>query len=427
MHVLLYLHIGETEMKKEHFISVYLDTRRALKSKKYPVKIRVFTPSPRKQKLYPTKFEFSEKEFKGVWEKVKSDDRETQKKIQSVLDKYEKVAESINPFSFDEFEKRLFIKQGDVENVFWHFQQIIDRLILNNQIGYAGTYTQALKSIQDFLKDLTGKDVLKLSFKEITPNWLTRYEDYMLRIGRSQTTIGFYLRNLRAIFNGAIERKEIHQDLYPFGKRLYQIPASKAVKKALSKAELKAFYEAEPRSIEQKTAKDFWFFLYNAAGMNVHDLLKLRYGNINNDKIIYIREKTKRTSKADLRPVVIFMTDYMKSIIEEYGNPENEAGNLIFSIVDESLNEQQQYRQITNFTRFLNQHLQKLASLYGLPEDISTYWSRHTFATHAIRGGASLEQIRQALNHHNLSTTEGYFAGFEDDTMKQISNNLMNF
>ncbi len=48
-------------MTQEYSISIYLDTRRAKSNGKYPVKLRVFTPNPRKQKLYPTIFDFTEK------------------------------------------------------------------------------------------------------------------------------------------------------------------------------------------------------------------------------------------------------------------------------------------------------------------------------------------------------------------------------
>jgi integrase/recombinase XerD len=54
-------------MKTEVFISIYLDTRRKKSNGKYPVKLRVFSSYPRKQKFYPTTFEFTEKEFESIW------------------------------------------------------------------------------------------------------------------------------------------------------------------------------------------------------------------------------------------------------------------------------------------------------------------------------------------------------------------------
>lgn len=417
-------------MEKEYFISFYLDTRRELKSKKYPVKLRVFTPLPRKQKLYSTKFEFSEKDFKSTWEvrKVKEAYREKRRDMQAVIDSAEDIAGEILPFSFEEFERRLYLKSGDAENVFGYYQKTIDRLKSVGRIGTAENYQYSMNSLKKYLEATTGRELEKILFREITPNFLAKYEYHLLKIeGKSPTTVGIYLRPLRALFNDAIANKDIKSEIYPFGKRLYQIPSPKAVKKALTKDQLHKLYESTPKTPEQQKAKDFWFFLYNTAGLNVKDMSALKYENLHGDSLIYIREKTKQTSKSDLKPVVVYLNSYAKNFIEKYGNPNRDPANHIFSVFEEGLTDEQRFQRTKNFTKFINQNLKKFAKSIGLPEEISTYWSRHSFATNAIRNGASLEQISQALNHHDLSTTKGYFAGFEDDSMKQLTDNLMDF
>ena len=62
-----------------------------------------------------------------------------------------------------------------------------------------------------------------------------------------------------------------------------------------------------------------------------------------------------------------------------------------------------------------------------LPEDISSYWARHSFATNSLRKGASMEFISEALNHSDLSVTKNYFAGFEDEAKKDFANKLLDF
>jgi site-specific recombinase XerD len=54
--------------------------------------------------------------------------------------------------------------------------------------------------------------------------------------------------------------------------------------------------------------------------------------------------------------------------------------------------------KVKNFTRFVNQHLKKLAKSLGITEDISTYFARHSFATIAIRSGASMEFVSETLS-----------------------------
>ncbi|MEO8760331.1 MAG: tyrosine-type recombinase/integrase [Bacteroidia bacterium] len=111
--------------------------------------------------------------------------------------------------------------------------------------------------------------------------------------------------------------------------------------------------------------------------------------------------------------------------MKKYGNKNKDE--YVFSIISDNDTEDIKHRKIKNFTRFINQNLKKLAKSNELTTDISTYWARHSFATNSIRNGASMEYVMEALNHNNLKTTVGYFAGFEDKDKKEFTDKLMNF
>jgi len=430
-------------MEREYTISVFLDTRRELKNHKYPLKLRVFTPYPRKQKLYQTDFEFTETEFKSVWKTLKprNEVKDKREEIQSFITMAEETAKGLETFTFEEFERFLFQKSGSPENVFFQYDAIIKQLKENNQIGTASTYDLSQKAIKNYLKDSTGKEPEILRFKEINPQWLNRFETYMITPrniidakektvlieGKSLTTVGMYLRTLRTLFNTSIAAGIIKLSQYPFGRNKYEIPQSKAVKKALSKAQLKQLFEAEPMTPEQAKAKDFFFFLFNTAGMNVKDLARLKFENLQGDRIVYVREKTKRTTKTNQTQVVVYLNEYSLNFISKYGNTDRNLKNYIFEVYQIGMTEMEQFRKSQNFTKFINQAIKKLATDNGLPGEISTYWSRHSFATNAIRSGATLEQVSEALNHKNSATTKGYFAGFESDAKRELTANLMNF
>ena len=96
----------------------------------------------------------------------------------------------------------------------------------------------------------------------------------------------------------------------------------------------------------------------------------------------------------------------------------------IFQYIGNAPNEQ---AKIKNFTRFINQHLKKICKANGLPEQVSTYWARHSFATNAVRNGATMEFIQESLGHGNLGTTQNYFAGFDNETKKEFANTIMDF
>lgn len=417
-------------MNEQVFISIVLDTRRAKSTGKYPVKLRVFTPMPRIQKLYPTIFEFNETEFKSIWGTTKPliKHKEIRRQLQAIETKAIDVSRELSLFTFEQFEKKLYRKVGEGENVFYQYQLIIDENKKLGRLGNASNYELSLKSIKYFLKSKTGKEPIKLLFIEITPSWLNNYENYMNNDkGRSRTTVSMYLRALRCVFNTAISNKEINAEIYPFGKKQYQIPSVKTVKKALTKQQLKILFDSQPRTAEQQKAKDFWFFSYVCNGMNIKDIAELKHENLCNDKIIYYRAKTINTSKANLKPITIFLNEFSNSIIEKYSNSNKNPKALLFSILQDNQTDIEKFTKIKNFTRFINQNLKKLAINEELPSDISTYWARHTFSTLAIRNGASMEFVSEALNHSNIKTTQNYIAGFEDDVKKEFAQQLMNF
>ena len=161
--------------------------------------------------------------------------------------------------------------------------------------------------------------------------------------------------------------------------------------------------------------------------MNVKDIALLRNGDIQDGKIEFYRAKTRITSKANLKPITVYLIDFTREIIEKYGNVDKQPDTLVFDIISNDLTPLQQQAKIKNFTRFLNQHLKKLCNANDLPGQISTYWARHSFATNAIRNGATMELIQESLGHGNLSTTQSYFAGFDSDTKKEFAESLMNF
>jgi len=410
---------------KNYFISIYLDTRRAKQNNKYPVRLRVFTPQPRKQKLYSTSYEFTPSEFKAIWESEKPrkiEHRKIKQKLQALEVKAYEVADKLAVFNFEDFERMLYGGRGTRQlDVNYHYDRAIEQYRKNNKMGTASNYDLSLKSLLGF----HGKE--RLAFDTITPQWLKDYEKHMTEEkGRSKATVGIYIRPLRAIFNTAIAEKTISQDLYPFGKRKYVIPSPKGVKKALSKEELKKLWETKPITPEQAEAKDFFFFSYACNGINFRDIAGLKYENISNNVLRFKRTKTSSTN-TNQSFVIVYLNDFAKSVINKYGKQNPSPKEHIFSIIEKADTPEDVRRKVQNFVRFVNQHFLKFAKSVGINEKVSTYWARHSFATNAIRSGASMEYVSEALSHSSLQTTRGYFAGFEDEKKKEIAKKLMDF
>ena len=410
-------------------ISIILDNRKIRKDNTYPVKLRVYSQQLQRAKLYSVNKNMTEETFKDVWqtEKPKKKFQSERDFLDAVRVKALEAAHRTEPFSFDLFEKKMHRKKGDAKNVVYHYNQKIKELKELGNIGTAETYNMSLKSIKKFIESQTRKEPESIPFISISSSFLQKYENYMLSRGKSTTTISMYLRALRAIFNAAIRDNELTQDIYPFGKGKYEIPAGRAVKKALTKPQLKTLLDANPLTPEQEKAKDFWLFSFICNGMNINDIALLKYGNIVGDTIEFKRAKTLQTSKKNSKTIVVHLTDFANNVIDKYGNEDRSADQFIFPIIVKNITPEEAKQKIKNFTRFINQHIKLMAKAIDLPEEISTYWARHTFATHVIRGGANMEFVKEAFGHQNITTTQNYFAGFEDEAKKKIVENLLKF
>ena len=438
-------------------ISIVLDTRRVKQSNKYPVKLRV--TSQRVPEYYQTVFDLS----KDEWEKLPAS--RITNELQIVRNKLKEIEKSalacidnIEPFSFEEFEKSFIqihpnfrqrkqknksVPENNVEfdytpfhkkfpilletlgkpgTISYSYLVFIKKLIRESRISTAIGYHCSYVSLKKFRGDV--------SFSTITVSFLTEYENWLRSQGLSKTTVGIYLRPLRAIFNEAIEDGIIKKEkCYPFGKRKYRIPSSKNVKKALELSDVQKifFYECNPLSPNEQQARDYWLFSYFGNGMNPKDIANLKYKNMDGDYIIFERSKTERSLRSDPKPITVFLTDDMKAIIDRWGNKNKSANNYIFPILENSLSPLRQYELIQNFVSFINDWMKRILKNLGIDKKATTYVARHTFSTVLKRSGASTEFIQEALGHSDLKTTENYLDSFDKETKKEFAHRLSAF
>lgn len=411
-------------------INIYHDTRRAkADGNVYPVKIRVWDGRLQERKLFPTPFDLSKKDFDAAWhsQKVRKEYQDLHFKLHEIRNRAIKLAESISPFSFDVFEKKMYQKIGDGNNVFYQIQEYVKELKKEKRIKTAQSYEQSENSLKKFIKHKTNREKEVLLFEEVTVDFLKEYEAYRKELGRKINGTGIYLRNVRKIFNDAVKRGDISIESYPFAKGKYIIPKQRGIKKALDNSQLKLFFEAIPKNIYQEKARDFWFLSYNGNGMNIKDMLLLKYKDVDGDEIVFYRSKTINTTRKDMKPIKIIINDYIRKIIDKYGDENTAPDNYIIPVMTKGDSEELMQKKIQNFTRFINQHIKKLAKSVGVTEGISVNYARHSFATKSIRGGGTMLEVGESLGHGSDKTTREYFAGLEDKVKRELSDKLMDF
>lgn len=399
-----------------------LDTRFSNKSDgRHPVKLRV--THRRQQNYYALSEYFTADEF----EKMKGTGRKNdhQKYVKIKLDSLEKKAndiiQSMSEFSFPEFEKKMF-PTFNKNDAFEYMKNYEKKLISEDRIKYSISFKTAINSFGNIMRRT------KLPFSEVTVNFLSQYEKKMLEKGESTTTIGMYQRNLRTIYNLAIEEGVISRDSYPFGKGKYVIPTGKNIKKALGANELSKIFKAElPEYSSLCKARDFWFFIYLCNGINVKDLAKLKFDDVKGNTIVFLRSKTANTSRSNPKMISVPILPEMNEIIKKWGNDPSDKNNYIFPILEGEESEIRKTEKIANFVQFINKNMKKLALQLGIEGTVTTYTARHSWATLLKRSGTPLTFISDGLGHHNLSTTESYLASFEDEELINQALKLTNF
>jgi integrase/recombinase XerD len=420
-------------MKHEVLISPYIDMRRTNKKGEHYVKLNVYNPYTKKKKLYATDFSYTESDFNCIYpvdNKPKPRWKEDRENIDAIISLACEVANTIiqkfGTFTFELFENEwhheTVIKPN--QNITSYYQSIIADLKSQDRIGTASNYECSLNSITAY-HAISSKE--PLNFHHITKEWLKGYDKHMITdSGKSKTTVGIYLRPLRAVFNKAISDKFISADLYPFLKSEYTMPASENTKKALTPIQLKLLFDSTPTNPFQLKAKAFWFFSYFCNGMNIKDILFLQNKKIKDNSFTFERAKTINTSHKTTT-ITVFLNDFTKSVITDYGNPDKSPDAYVFPIINKDLSAELQHNQTKNFVKFVNQHFKLFAKSLDIKEEVSTYFARHTFATNAIKKGMSIEFAGEALGHSDIKTTMNYFAGFDDEVKSEFAKKLMEF
>lgn len=404
--------------------AIHLDVRRKVKSNLYPIKIRI--THNRRRKYYTTGFYSKSQDQLDSMFLPKARKTEIKKQLEAMREKAENIIDSMSTFSFSQFEsiykaKKITENQKDVLNALSNYSNTIRA---EGKISSANLYDSACISFNEFLK--AKKKKKSLLFGDINIKWLKSYEGWMLEQDKSHSTIGIYLRNLRAVYNEAINKNVIPRDWYPFGKGKYVIPSSVNNKRALSFSQMNEiiFFDCPYKSNMDKW-RDFFVFSYLCQGMNLKDILNLKWKNYNDDKLEFIREKTKDKNRDSISTTVIHLTKEAISIIEKWGNKNKEDKGYIFPIFDKSMDFEKRHKVKKQTNKMINKWVGRIAEELNFGFKPTLYYARHSYSTILRNSGVEIEYISQALAHRSVKTTQNYLDTFEPEKVKQYNQRLI--
>lgn len=378
-------------------LSVFYDTRRPKENLVFPVKYRV--TFMRTRFYYPSGIDLTEIQWNKLPNTKTKELVKTRELIQLGLDKIkEHIKEMVkgDGFSFEELNTRL--SRGMKNSIISAYNSKVEELKNEGKIGSSDWYFYSAKILQRFT-------TVDLKFSDVTVTWLKKYEGFLLEDGKSFTSISMYMRSLQAIFNSGVREGVISKSRYPFGKGKYEIPQEEGRKMALTLAQIGKIINYQLTTDTEKRCRDLWFFSYLCNGINIVDLLHLKYSDIENGKISFYRIKTISRSKNKKKIVAIILPE-MQQIIDKWGNPKR-PDNYIFPFLSDKLTPEVEMRIVKNATSLINKKMTAIGKALGYGV-ISTYTARHSFATVLKRSGANTAFIGESLGHTDLKTTENY-------------------
>ena len=278
-----------------------------------------------------------------------------------------------------------------------------------NQIGKHRTAETYMTTLNSFIRFRKGKDVL---LEEVDSSLMMKYESYLKSTGICPNTTSYYMRNLRAIYNRAVE-KDLTVQRSPF-KYVYT-GIDKTVKRAIPLEEIRRLRELDlTRSPSLAYARDIFMFSFYTRGMSFIDMAFLRKKDLQNGILSYRRQKTGQQ-------LFIKWEKPMQEIINRYdtqGSP-----YLLPIIRDLEADGRKQYKKTAHL---VNLKLKKLGMQLGLSIPLTTYVARHAWASIAKSKNISLSVISEAMGHDSENTTRIYLASLDTSLVDKANSLILN-
>jgi len=302
-------------------------------------------------------------------------------------------------------------------SVFTFFDEVCEKLNSSGRIKYSSIFMDTKRNLMNF------RNKRDFQFSDLTPGFLSKYEEWNLNRGLAPNSLFVYLRTIRTLFNRAISEEICSENSYPFKKfSLKKYSGIKTRKRALTKAEMNGII-AYPTTTDHNhfNTKNYFVFSYYAWGMNFGDLASLQWADFDGTSIKYSRKKTGDMFNIKLlQPAIDIILQYKKS-----GN--YNENDYIFPILDSKvhISPNQINNRLTKIIKRTNKELKEIATEVGLKPDLTTYVSRHTFATVLKKEGAHTAMISEMMGHESEQITNTYLDDFESSTLFEASKALL--
>lgn len=298
-------------------------------------------------------------------------------------------------------------------------KNVAGRLRESGNLGTAHVYRSSLNAIVTF----QGKG--RVDFREVTPEWLKRFEVSLRSRGCSWNTVSTYLRTLRAVYNRAVDGRQAVYVPHLFRSVYTGTRADR--KRALDGEDLqKAFGRLLSSSLSSSSvtpalqrAHELFILMFLLRGLPFVDLAYLRKSDLRDNVITYRRRKTGRS-------LSVTLTSEAMALVRKHMNRDS-GSPYLFPILSSSEGTEEAYREYQLALRSLNHQLALLGNLLGIGERLSSYTARHTWATTAYYCEIHPGIISEAMGHSSILVTETYLKPFRSKKIDEANRQIIDF
>lgn len=275
-------------------------------------------------------------------------------------------------------------------NVLTYYRVLCEQRHGEESLGNWGNWYSALKHLERYCKP-------NMTFKDVTPEWIQGFKDYLDKTARcrdkrkhittdaamkplSQNSKASYFNKLCACINQAFDDRIIpHNPL----QGIERFKADETERTYLTLEEVRAMAATHCKYPALKNA-----FLFSClTGLRKSDIEKMRWGEVQQQgeftRIIFKQKKTGGQEYLDINQQAA-----------QYMGERGEPGDRVFVGF--------------KYSSYMITELRMWAMRAGVTKDITFHSGRHTFAVLMIDLGADIYTVQKLLGHKEIRTTQIY-------------------
>lgn len=309
-------------------------------------------------------------------------------------------------FTSDDVIKR-FISNRAQHSIFSFMEGVIDNLKKMGKIRTSETYAATLRSFKRF------RENNDMDWSDMDADMMMAYETHLRNKGLSANSSSFYIRNLRATYNRAVD-KGLTTQKFPF-KHVYT-GVDKTIKRAVPLKVIKQIKELDLSARPSfDFARDMFLFSFYTRGMSFVDMAYLQKRDLANGTLSYHRRKTGQK-------LMVKWEKCMQEIVEKYNI---NGSNYLLPII-KPRSQIEHRRQYIYAAHNVNRCLKIIGRDLGLPLSLTMYVARHSWASIAKSKNVPLTVISEGMGHDSEATTRIYLASLDTMAIDKANSMIIN-